>query len=137
MQIYRYPPKETWNELVARATSDYSDKLPVVEEVMQSIRTRGDAAVREFTAKFDKALIEDLRISESELLHAENELDPDLAQAIRTAASNIRIFHEAQATSVKVIETSPGVSCWQRSLPIEKIGLYIPGGSAPLFSTVL
>ncbi len=137
MQIYRFPPKDTWDQLIARATSDYSDKLPVVEEVMQRIRTHGDAAVREFTAKFDKAFFQNLQVTEAELLQAKNEIDPSLAHAIRTAASNIRAFHESQLTHTMVIETSPGVSCWQKSLPIEKVGLYIPGGSAPLFSTVL
>jgi len=137
MQTYRYPPKETWKVLTARATSDYSDKLPVVEEVMQGIRIRGDAAVREFTAKFDKANISQLEVSGQELAQAENEIDPALAQAIRTAASNIRAFHESQKLAVRMVETYPGVKCWQKNLPIESIGLYIPGGSAPLFSTVL
>lgn len=137
MQIYRYPVKESWNQLIARATTDYADKFPVVEEVTQAIRSRGDAAVREFTARFDKAQIEQLQVTETELAQAESEISPLLAQAIRTAAGNIRTFHEAQQTGVKVIETFPGVRCWQKSLPIDKVGLYIPGGSAPLFSTVL
>ncbi|MCK9638870.1 MAG: histidinol dehydrogenase [Prolixibacteraceae bacterium] len=137
MQTYRYPPKESWDQLTARATADYSAKLPVVEEVMQNIRTRGDAAVREFTAKFDKTLLDQFQVSDLELAHAETEIDEGLAIAIRTAASNIRTFHEAQKTTVKKIETQPGVICWQRNMPIEKVGLYIPGGSAPLFSTVL
>ena len=137
MQIYRYPQKETWNSLVVRATADYSDKLPVVEEVMQNIRQRGDAAVKEFTARFDHAQIEQLQVTEQELEQAEKEIDPDLASAIRMAAENIRVFHEAQKLPVKVVETYPGVQCWQKNVPIESVGLYIPGGSAPLFSTVL
>ena len=137
MQIYRYPKKESWDSLVVRATADYSDKLPVVEEVMQNIRQRGDAAVREFTARFDKAQIEQLQVTEQELAQAEKGIDPALADAIRTAAQNIRAFHEAQKLPVKVVETYPGVRCWQKNVPIESVGLYIPGGSAPLFSTVL
>jgi len=137
MQIYCYPSRENWNQLTLRATSDYSEKLPVVEEVMQNIRLRGDAAIREYTSKFDRVSVEYLLVSEAELDQAEKELDPKLAKAIRTAAVNIRTFHEAQITQTVRIETSPGVSCWQKSLPIEKVGLYIPGGSAPLFSTVL
>lgn len=137
MQIYRYPPKETWDTLAARATADYSDKLPVVEEVMQNIRQRGDAAVREFTAKFDKAQLEQLQVTEEELIQAEKDIDPALAKAIRTAAGNIRTFHEAQKISAQVVETSPGVRCWQKNVAINTVGLYIPGGSAPLFSTVL
>lgn len=137
MQLYRYPPKEKWESLLARATAGYSDKLPVVEEVMQNIRTWGDAALREFTLKFDRVNITEFQVTEAELIQAENEIDPDLAEAIRTAAGNIRKFHEAQKMPDKVVETSPGVRCWQRNLPVEKVGLYIPGGSAPLFSTVL
>jgi len=137
MQIYLNPSRENWNQLTIRATSDYSEKLPVVEEVMQNIRLHGDAAIREYTTRFDRVSVEELLVSEAELQQAERELDPNLAQAIRTAAANIRTFHEAQITHTKKIETFPGVSCWQKSLPIEKVGLYIPGGSAPLFSTVL
>ncbi len=137
MQIYRYPPKESWNELTVRATTDYSDKLPIVEEVMQNIRLRGDVAVKEYTAKYDRAVIEQLQVSEQEILLAETEIDPSLAKAIRTAAENIRTFHESQKLTVKVVETYPGVRCWQKNLPVESVGLYIPGGTAPLFSTVL
>ena len=137
MQIYRHPARENWNQLIDRATTDYADKLPVVEEVMQAIRLRGDAAVREFTVRFDKAKIEQFQVTETELGLAESEISPALAQAIRTAAGNIHTFHVAQQSAVKVIETFPGVRCWQKSLPIDKVGLYIPGGSAPLFSTVL
>ncbi len=137
MQIYRYPPKESWNELTVRATTDYSDKLPIVEEVMQNIRHRGDAALKEYTAKFDRAVIEQFQVSEQEILRAETEIDPSLAKAIRTAAENIRNFHEAQKSTIGVVETYPGVRCWQKNLPVESVGLYIPGGTAPLFSTVL
>jgi histidinol dehydrogenase len=137
MEIYRYPFRETWNALTSRATADYSDKLPVVEEVMQNIRTRGDAAVKEFTLKFDKVQIENLQVIEQELARSENEIEPALAEAIRTAAANISAFHESQKLDVKLVETFPGVRCWQKSLPVESVGLYIPGGSAPLFSTVL
>ncbi len=137
MQIYRYPPKESWDKLITRATTDYSYKLPVVEEVMQNIRMRGDAAVREFTERFDKAIINKLQVSEREMHQAEKEITPDLAHAIRTAAENIHNFHESQKTHSRIVETQPGVKCWQKNLPIETVGLYIPGGSAPLFSTVL
>lgn len=137
MQIYRLPSRESWDLLTARATTDYADKFVVVEEIMQSIRLRGDAAVRAYTAKFDRARIEKLQVTDAELEQSVNQIEPALAKAIQTAAGNIRIFHEAQKLSPQVTETYPGVQCWQRNLPIEKIGLYIPGGSAPLFSTVL
>jgi histidinol dehydrogenase len=137
MQIYRYPPKETWTTLTARATADYSDKFTVVEEIMQNIRLYGDTAIKDYTAKFDRAFIDQIQVSEEELLLAENEISQALAQAIRTAAENIRIFHEAQKNSVNVVETFPGVKCWQKNIAVDSVGLYIPGGSAPLFSTVL
>lgn len=137
MEIYRYPLRNTWKALTARATSDYSDKLTVVGEVMHNIRTRGDVAVKEFTAKFDKAAIDQLQVTEEELAAAEKGFDPQLAEAIRIAAKNVETFHASQKSEVKVVETFPGVRCWQNSLPVESVGLYIPGGSAPLFSTVL
>ena len=98
MQTYRYPPKESWDQLTARATADYAAKLPVIEEVMQNIRARGNAAVREFTAKFDKVQLDQFQVSELEFGNAESEIKPDLVLAIRTAAHNIRTFHEAQKT---------------------------------------
>ena len=137
MQIYRYPPKESWNKLIIRATADYNDKLPVVEKVMHDIRMRGDAAVREYTLKFDKAVFNQLQVTELELQQAEKAISPALAGAINIAAKNIHNFHESQKIHGRVVETFPGVKCWQKYLPIETIGLYIPGGSAPLFSTVL
>jgi histidinol dehydrogenase len=137
MQIYRYPQKDKWESLIARATADYSDKLPVVEEVMQNIRSWGDAALRDYTLKFDHAIITEFQVTAAELKQAEDRIDPSLAIAIRTAAANISKFHEAQKIPDRVVETYPGVKCWQKNLPVEKVGLYIPGGSAPLFSTVL
>ena len=137
MQIYRYPPKESWDSLISRPTSDYSGKFTVVAEVMEEIRLRGDAAIREYTEKFDKVVLGSSQISEMELSGAEGCIEPALAQAIRLAANNIRRFHEAQKIEGVVTETFPGVRCWQKNLPVESVGLYIPGGSAPLFSTVL
>lgn len=137
MEIFRYPVKNTWNTLTARATSDYSDKFTVVEEVMQNIRTRGDVAVKEYTTKFDQAIIDQLQVTKEDLAAAEKALDPLLAAAIRTAAKNISTFHASQRAEVKLVETFPGVRCWQKNLPVESVGLYVPGGSAPLFSTVL
>lgn len=137
MEIYRYPLRKTWNALTGRATSDYSDKFAVVEEVMQNIRTRGDVAIKEYTSKFDKVNIDQLQVTEEDLVMAEKLIDPALAISIRTAATNISTFHVAQKSEAKIIETYPGVRCWQKNLPVESVGLYVPGGSAPLFSTVL
>jgi histidinol dehydrogenase len=137
MQIFRYPNKKEWPQLTERATSDYSDKFAVVDGIMQDIRIRGDEAVREYTTKFDKAVLQQLQVTPQELEQAEKEISIELALAIRTAAGNISLFHEAQQGDFQEVETFPGVKCWQKNLPIEKVGLYIPGGSAPLFSTVL
>ncbi|MEI7421589.1 MAG: histidinol dehydrogenase [Prolixibacteraceae bacterium] len=137
MEIYRYPSQETWNALTTRATADYSDKFAIVEEVLQNIRTRGDVAVKDYTAKFDKANIDRLQVSQEELKMAESFIEPALADAIRVAATNISAFHASQKVEVKIVETFPGVRCWQKNLPVESVGLYVPGGSAPLFSTVL
>jgi len=137
MQIFRYPNKKEWPRLTERATSDYSDKFSVVDGIMQDIRLRGDEAVRDYTNKFDKAVINQFQVTASELAQAEKEIPMELAVAIRMAASNITLFHEAQKAEIREVETFPGVKCWQKNLPIEKVGLYIPGGSAPLFSTVL
>lgn len=137
MQIFSYPPVANWDRLMARATSDYADKFPVVEEVMKQIQSRGDRAVIEYTAQFDKVQLETLLVPAERISLAEQQISTTLATAIRTAAGNIRQFHEAQKSSSQPIETYPGVKCWQKSHPIDKVGLYIPGGSAPLFSTVL
>jgi histidinol dehydrogenase len=137
MKVYNYPPKESWNTLIERATADYSDRFPVVEEVMQNIKSKGDIAVKEYTSRFDKVELEEFLVSVEELQQAESKIEPTLATAIRTAAENIRKFHNEQKTVFKEIETYPGVKCWQENHPIEIVGLYIPGGSAPLFSTVL
>lgn len=116
---------------------DYSAKTEVVREVMQNIRDNGDAALREYTSKFDHADIENLMVSPEEIKASEGKLSKSLKDAIALAAKNIDIFHVAQKIPVRVVETMPGVKCWQKTVAIEKVGLYIPGGSAPLFSTVL
>lgn len=116
---------------------DYSAKTEVVREIMQNIRDNGDAALREYTSKFDHADIENLMVSPEEIKASEGKLSKSLKDAIALAAKNIDIFHVAQKIPVRVVETMPGVKCWQKTVAIEKVGLYIPGGSAPLFSTVL
>lgn len=116
---------------------DYSAKTEVVREVMQNIRDNGDAALREYTNKYDHVDIENLKVSSEEIQSSANLLSESLKDAITIAAKNIDTFHVAQRTPLRVVETMPGVKCWQKSVAIEKVGLYIPGGSAPLFSTVL
>ncbi len=137
MQIYRYPLLNSWPEITKRPSADFLEKLETVSKVMSKIQSEGDAAIRKFTKQFDHADIDDFKVSEDEISDAVQRLDPALKNAILIAAQNIDTFHVAQRFSSRVIETMPGVKCWQKSLPIERVGLYIPGGSAPLFSTVL
>ena len=108
-----------------------------VKAVFDDIRTNGDQAVREYTLRFDKASLTELRVSKDEVREAINKVPEELKRAIKTAAANIQKFHAAQEEETIRIETMPGVSCWRKSVGIEKVGLYIPGGTAPLFSTVL
>jgi histidinol dehydrogenase len=137
MQIYRYPLFKSWPEITQRPSADNSDKSGTVREVMSNIRENGDDALREYTKRFDHADIEDFKVTADEIANAAYEITPELKDAIAIAAKNIDTFHVAQKVPHRVIETMPGVKCWQKSVPIERVGLYIPGGSAPLFSTVL
>jgi len=137
MQIYRYPLLNSWPEIIRRPSADYSDKIERVREVMSKIREEGDAAIREYTNQFDHVDIADFKVSAHEIKDAVRQIEPGLKKAISIAAQNIDTFHVAQKVPHRVVETMPGVKCWQKSVPIERVGLYIPGGSAPLFSTVL
>jgi len=137
MQIYRYPLFKSWPEITRRPLADYSDKVGAVREVMLKIREEGDEAIREYTNQFDHVEIADFKVSASEIKTAVRKIGPELKKAISIAAKNIDTFHVAQKVPHHVVETMPGVKCWQKSVSIERVGLYIPGGSAPLFSTVL
>lgn len=137
MKIYRYPLFNSWPAIIRRPAADYSAKMETVREVMSKIREDGDAAIREYTLQFDKVDIADFKVTEAEIKEAVRNLDPQLKHAITVAAQNIDTFHVAQKMPHRVVETMPGVKCWQKSVPIGRVGLYIPGGSAPLFSTVL
>ncbi|HKK82432.1 MAG TPA: histidinol dehydrogenase, partial [Prolixibacteraceae bacterium] len=108
-----------------------------VKAVLDDIKANGDKAVRKYTAQFDKVELHDMLVSETEIEAGVAGLNTDLKTAIESAAANISKFHEAQRFETTAIETTPGVKCWQKSVGIEKVGLYIPGGTAPLFSTVL
>ena len=137
MQIYRYPLFKSWREITRRPSVDLSDKSETVREVMSKIRENGDDALREYTSRFDHVDIDDFKVTAAEIANAASEITAELKDAIAIAAKNIDTFHVAQKVPYRVIETMPGVKCWQKSVPIERVGLYIPGGSAPLFSTVL
>ena len=137
MKIYRYPEKELWGEITSRPRLDLTKLNETVAQVLSDVRQRGDEAVKEYELKFDKATLETLAVSEQEMQEAELLVSSELKAAIKLAHDNIYQFHAAQKFEGKQVETQPGVSCWQKSVAIERVGLYIPGGTAPLFSTVL
>ena len=137
MEIFQYPTREEWNKLLQRPQFENAGLENMVGEVLADIRANGDEAVRRYTLKFDKVEIADFAVTQAEFDEAEKAIEPKLKDAIKLAKSNIHLFHESQKIHGEVIETTPGVKCWQKSVGIEKIGLYVPGGSAPLFSTVL
>ena len=137
MQTYNYPKKEQWAEITKRPTASYEDLYPLISEVFGNVKSTGDEALFTYTENFDKVKLNTLTISNEELIEAENLVDPTLKLAIQKAKQNIEAFHQAQKTKPVRVETMPGVVCEQRKIAIEKVGIYIPGGSAPLFSTVL
>ncbi|MGN0875204.1 MAG: histidinol dehydrogenase [Akkermansia sp.] len=137
MNIYREPARETWPELCRRAEQDNSSIAETVARIVDRVARGGDAAVRELTLQIDGAAPEALAVSEAEFAAAEAAVSPELKEAIARAAENIRAFHAAQMPREVRVETAPGVLCVQRPVPIQRVGLYIPGGTAPLFSTVL
>lgn len=137
MQIIKYPNKKDWQTILSRPTFDTRSLNKTVQDVLDDVKARGDAAVLDYGAKFDGVELEALAVTEAEILEAEEQVSEELKQAIRIAQKNIEIFHLSQKLEQKKIETTKGVTCWQKSVGIEKVGLYIPGGTAPLFSTVL
>ncbi len=137
MKIIRYPKKEQWAEICQRPHLDITQLQATVNTVLNDVRQRGDAAVKEYEERFDHAVLTQLAVSEAEIDEAEGLVSEDLKAAIKLAHENIYKFHAAQKFEGQKIETRAGVVCWQKSVAIEKVGLYIPGGTAPLFSTVL
>ena len=137
MKLYRYPDKENWKGIILRPVADNSALEKTVKKILQKVKKNGDKAVLKYTKEFDEVKLNNLLVSETEINAAATLLSDELKQAIQQAKKNIETFHVAQKESAKKIETMPGVVCWRQSVAIEKVGLYIPGGSAPLFSTVL
>ncbi len=137
MEIIRYPKQTDWDSIMQRPLFDTSKVDHVVNEILQNIKQHGDSAVNKYTKKFDNADIQTLSVSQKAIDEAGCKLEPGLKKAIDEASSNITTFHKAQQQPIQKIETSPGVQCWQKSVAIENVGFYIPGGTAPLFSTVL
>lgn len=137
MTIYNLPDKEQWAEIVARPTFDNSQLRELVSGILSEIKEGGDAVVKAMEEKFDHCKLESLEVSQIEFDEALATIPNDLAEAINKAYNNIATFHESQHRTYEKVETQPGVQCWQRAIAIDKVGLYIPGGTAPLFSTVL
>ena len=137
MKIYKYPSREEWKELTERPHLDVSQLNSTVADVLKNIRENGDKAVKEYEEKFDHASLETLAVTAEEIESALKEVPAELLDSLRLAHKNIETFHKAQQFVGEKVETAPGVTCWQKSVPIERVGLYIPGGTAPLFSTVL
>ena len=137
MQKIINPIKESWSELLSRPTSSYEDIEKTVLDIFIDIQRFGDKAVLKYIKKYDKAEIKDIFVSQNEISEAQTKISDDLKISIQLAKSNIEKFHRAQITNPVKVETIKGVTCWQEKRAIQKIGLYIPGGTAPLFSTIL
>lgn len=137
MKLIKNPLKECWSTILERPIFTTESLEEVVNEVFGAVQKNGDSALKEFTQKFDKVLVDTAKVSNEKIIDAKKFVSDDLKKAIQLAKKNIEKFHSSQKTEKKIITTSLGVECWQESRGIEKIGIYIPGGSAPLFSTVL
>ncbi|WP_397446496.1 histidinol dehydrogenase [Polaribacter sp. R77954] len=137
MKIINKPSKETWSKILERPTKTVDDIESLVNEVFADVQKNGDQAVQKYTAKFDGISLENNIVSEAEIAEAISLVPEELKAAIQLAKENITNFHKAQKTDKVFVETANGVECWQEKRPIQKVGLYIPGGTAPLFSTVL
>lgn len=137
MKTYKYPPRGEWTEITARPHIDAEELTATVKGILDDIRANGDEAVKRYEKKFDRAELQSLAVSQAEIDEAVKAVPAELYDAMALAHDNISKFHSSQRLAVNKVETCPGVTCWQKSVPIEKVGLYIPGGTAPLFSTVL
>ena len=135
--IIKYPPQSTWESILQRPTQSVEAIESIVNEVFLAVKQNGDTAVAQYTKRFDKVNLESVFVSHEEIETASDAISEDLKLAIQQAKSNIEVFHNAQKTPKVDVETQTGVRCWQQKRPIESVGLYIPGGTAPLFSTVL
>jgi len=137
MKIFEYPNPKDWANLLERPTKTVDDIEAIVIDVFSEVKTSGDNAIKSYTSKFDKVDLDSLVVSEAEIEEATERVSKKLKKAIKLAKSNIKAFHKAQRTNKVFLKTMKGVTCWQEKRPIQKVGLYIPGGTAPLFSTVL
>lgn len=137
MKQFVNPAESTWPQILKRPEADFSGLFGSVREILDKVRLQGDAALREFTLRYDGVALKSLTVSEEEKAMADGLVNPDLKKAIELASGNIERFHATQKPGLNQLETMPGVTCWQKPVAIERVGLYVPGGTAPLFSTVL
>lgn len=137
MKTFLFPSSDKWRELLKRPAIDASKLEDIIKPVLEKVKVNGDEALKAYTKEFDKVELHQLLVSEEELKDASSLVSQELKAAIDAAKKNIEVFHRSQAGGVDKIETTPGVVCWRESRAIEKVGLYIPGGTAPLFSTIL
>lgn len=137
MKTINTPSKKDWSKLAQRPAKSVLTLEKTVKQVFADVQKSGDAALKKYTLQFDNVRVADLKISASSLKNSEKKVSAELKKAIQLAKRNIELFHESQKENVKIIETVKGVKCWRESRAIEKVGIYIPGGSAPLFSTIL
>ena len=137
MEKYIYPSRDEWKSITARPPVDTYQLQDTVHNILEDVRLGGDDAVKRYEKKFDNASLDSLIVTEDEINEAVRQTPAGLLDALALAHDNIGKFHASQRMATKKVETAPGVECWQRSVPIEKVGLYVPGGTAPLFSTVL
>ena len=137
IKVLKHPDREEWQQLIKRPVSENVSLEKTVRKIVEKVKAKGDKAIRRYTKEFDGVKLKKQEVSEKEINAAEKLIPKELKDAIQQAKSNIEKFHGSQLEEIKVIETMPGINCWRRSVGIEKVGLYIPGGSAPLFSTVL
>jgi histidinol dehydrogenase len=135
-KIYN-PTKETWSTLLKRPTVAIEDIEMTVNEIFKEVKIKGDLALTKYTSLFDGIQLDSLTVSDADIKTSEKSVSKDVVEAIKIAKANIEKFHKAQKTDTIEIETTKGVKCWQEKRPIQKVGIYIPGGTAPLFSTVL
>jgi histidinol dehydrogenase len=137
MKTIKYPDKANWPAMLKRPAFDTLNLENMVQKVLEDVKQNGDDAIKKYTLQFDRVNVDSVSVSKDEFIVAEKLISDDLKNAIQLARKNINTFHSAQKEETKFIETMPGVRCWRKSVPIQKVGLYIPGGTAPLFSTIL
>ena len=137
MNVVHNPPPSAWRSLLERPTQKFKQTKKIVSPILKKVKKKGDIALRQFSLEYDHVELNELAVSEAEIQSAREQISPELREAIQVAKENIEKFHRAQRTEPLSVETMPGVCCERRSVPIERVGLYIPGGTAPLFSSVL